>query len=433
MVAETLRRHDSHDADALPVLGATELLAGHAARIAAMRKAVGIPDAHWQALYLSVLEAFAEFVQQLPASEAHHHCGIGGLLEHAIDVTCKAIVLRQGHQLPAGASAEEIAKKRDLWTYAAAMGALLHDIGKPLTDQHIHLFNAGGKSLGPWNPWMGRMPDAAVSYRVTFLRERRYRLHERVPLLMARLFVPPEGLRWLGSDLDVLQTFLSVLGNDPDGAGVLGELVRQADGHSVAEDLSGGVTTRLSAATDAVDREVHIPATLSQTTAATAPHADEESAATPPSETDDSSDTEPCDDTPVHEGVPDLGDQFFTWLKDGIRSGRLVLNARNARVHVTSDGLLLVSPAIFKDFDSARWAEAQKRFQKRKLHKKTETSTNIWTFTVTGEHRRGVIKGLLIPDPQRALALHLPEPNPHLSLLASTPERGSCDSGTDAG
>lgn len=433
MVAQFLHRHEPHHADALPVLDATELLAKHAARIAVLRKAVGIPDAHWKALYLSVFATFAQFVQQLPASEAHHHCGIGGLLEHAIDVTCKAIVLRQGHQLPAGASAEEIAKKRDLWTYAVAMGALLHDIGKPLTDQRVHLFDASGRSLGPWNPWVGRMPDAAARYRVTFLRERRYRLHERVPLLMARLFLRPEGLRWLGSDLDVLQAFLSVLGNDPDGAGVLRELVRQADGHSVAEDLAGGVTTRFPAATDAVDMEVHIPAPMPQTTAATAPHTGEESTPAPSCETDESLDTESADDTPIRENAADLGDRFIAWLKDGIRSGRLVLNARNARVHVTTDGLLLVSPGIFKEFDPARWAETQKRFQKRKLHRKTDAGTNIWTFAVTGERRRGVIKGLLIPEPQRALALHLPEPNPHLSLLVPTPGKETREPVTDAG
>lgn len=431
MVAEFFRRREPHHPDALPVLNATTLLARHSAQIAAIRKAVGIPDAHWKALYLSVFETFAQFVQQLPASEAHHHCSIGGLLEHAIDVTYKTVVLRQGHQLPAGASTEEMARKRDLWTYAAGMGALLHDIGKPLTDQRAQLFDDVGQSLGQWNPWAGPMPGHATHYRVTFVRERRHRLHERVPLLMARLFLPQEGLRWLGSDLNVLQAFQSVLGNDPDGAGVLGELVRQSDGLSVAENLSDK-----AAATEEPEAVVtiNIPDPLPHTTDETDRHSIHgESPPAPHSETHDAPDTETDDDTITDGDCSNLGDQFLAWLKDGIGSGRLILNARNARVHVTTDGLLLVSPAIFKDFDPARWAEAQKRFQKRKLHKKTAAGTNIWMFAVIGERKHSTINGLLIPDPKRVLEMSLPEPNPHLSLIIHNPHEKTDEPVHDAG
>lgn len=455
MVTEFFRRREPHHPDALPVLDAAALLTRHSPQIAAIRKAVGIPDAHWKALYLSVFETFAQFVQQLPASEAHHHCSVGGLLEHAIDVTYKTVVLRQGHQLPAAASTEEMAKKRDLWTYAAGMGALLHDIGKPLTDQRAQLFDDVGQSLGQWNPWAGPMPDHATHYRVTFVRERRHRLHEYVPLLMARLFLSQEGLRWLGSDLDVLQAFLSVLGNDLDGAGVLGELVRQSNGLSVAENLSGASacpevfagmaapveTSREGSSSKAATTEdpeavvpVKIPAPLPHATAEIASHSIHgESAPTPQSETPDFPDTETDDDTITDGGGANLGDRFLAWLKDGIRSGRLVLNARNARVHVTTEGLLLVSPAIFKDFDPAHWADAQKRFQKRKLHKKTEAGTNIWMFAVIGERKRSTINGLLIPDPKQVLELSLPEPNPHLSLILHNPPEKTGEPVPDVG
>ena len=455
MVAEFFRRREPHHPDALPVLDATALLARHSPQIAAIRKTAGIPDAHWKALYLSVFETFAQFVQQLPASEAHHHCNVGGLLEHAIDVTYKTVVLRQGHQLPAGASTEEMAKKRDLWTYAAGMGALLHDIGKPLTDQRAQLFDDVGQSLGQWNPWAGPMPCHATHYRVTFVRERRHRLHERVPLLMAHLFLPQEGLRWLGSDLDVLQAFLSVLGNDPDGAGILGELVRQSDGLSVAENLSGvsacpevfagmvapvenpresrSAKTAATEDTEAV-APMKIPGPLPHATAETTPDSIHGELASGAYEaTHDSPDTETDDDTIADGGCANLGDRFLAWLKDGIGSGRLVLNARNARVHVTTEGLLLVSPAIFKDFDPAHWADAQKRFQKRKLHKKTEEGTNIWMFAVIGERKRSTINGLLIPDPKQVLELSLPEPNPHLSLILHNPPEKTGEPVPDVG
>jgi len=114
----------------------------------------------------------------------------------------------------------------------------------------------------------------------------------------------------------------------------------------------------------------------------------------------------------------DAGARFIEWLTEGLRSGRLETNAVNARIHTVSEGLLLVTPAIFKDFDAAEWAHVQKRFQKRRLHVKTPQSTNIHTYAVAGERRRSRIKVMLIREPERVLGdIPLPPPNPHLSAI----------------
>ncbi len=93
----------------------------------------------------------------------------------------------------------------------------------------------------------------------------------------------------------------------------------------------------------------------------------------------------------------------------------LAINTVNARVHTVPEGLLLVSPGIFKDFDRENWSLAQKRFQKLKLHKRTPQATNIWSYQVKGDRKHSRINGILIPEPQQALGLQLPPPNPHLS------------------
>ena len=156
-------------------------------------------------------------------------------------------------------------------------------------------------------------------------------------------------------------------------------------------------------------------------------------ASAPHSETHEAPDAETDDDTITDGDCANLSHQFLTWLKDGITSGRLVLNARNARVHVTTEGLLLVSPAIFKDF-SAHRAETQKRFQKRKLHKKTEEGTNIWMFSVIRAQAQHTINGLLIPDPKRiGVGVESPEPNPHLSLIMHNPNEKTDEPAPDAG
>jgi conjugal transfer pilus assembly protein TraI len=116
------------------------------------------------------------------------------------------------------------------------------------------------------------------------------------------------------------------------------------------------------------------------------------------------------------EETTDLGQCFLRWIKDGLSSGRLSSNAINARVHTLPQGLFLVSPGIFKDFDRQQWAKAQKRFLKLKLHQRTPAGINIWTCQVKGERKQSRIRGLLLPSPEPVLGLQLPPPNLHLTL-----------------
>ena len=118
----------------------------------------------------------------------------------------------------------------------------------------------------------------------------------------------------------------------------------------------------------------------------------------------------------------DLGQAFLAWLKQGLVSGELPINTVNARVHRVREGLLLVSPGIFRDYAAAAqapWANVQKRFQKLRLHRKTPEGFNIWTYTVVGERRTRELKGIVLEDPEKALGpgVTLPPPNIHVVLV----------------
>ncbi|MEW8014316.1 MAG: MobH family relaxase [Candidatus Sedimenticola endophacoides] len=224
----------------------TKLLIPHRKLVTAIRSVVGVPDTHWASLYDPMLEAFAALVQRLPASEAHHHAGPGGLLRHSLEVVLEALKLRRSLLLPHGAPAEELSRLQDLLSYACATGALLHDIGKPAVDQVISTVT-DGKVSGSWSPLVGPMPAGTV-YEVTFNRKRSYRRHERIVPLLARSVVPEAGLRWLASESEVLEAWLATLQGDMDEAGPLGEIVSKADGFSVARNLAGGVGVQMPSA-----------------------------------------------------------------------------------------------------------------------------------------------------------------------------------------
>jgi len=205
-----------------------------------------LPPEHYRSLVLDVLERYAGFVQRLPASEAHHHAGLGGMLDHGLEVTLQALLNRRGKLLPVGAEPEQIGKVHDLWTYAVFTAAVLHDIGKPAVDQEVMLLDAEGQMIGPWDPWSGPMSRVAhcQGYAVHFRRGRRYRFHERAAPLLVHHIVPDRGLAWLASDQELFATWLAAISGDMEGAGSLGEIIQHADGLSVARNLGAGDAVR---------------------------------------------------------------------------------------------------------------------------------------------------------------------------------------------
>jgi len=72
----------------------------------------------FDALYLSPINRFAELVQLLPASEAHHHAWPGGMLDHALEAVTFALKMRQSRLLPVGAVPETQAAQGEAWTAA---------------------------------------------------------------------------------------------------------------------------------------------------------------------------------------------------------------------------------------------------------------------------------------------------------------------------
>jgi len=567
------RKQNPPHPDCLQVLLPLDLLGQRAKQIKTIQQLAGVPKAHWRTLYMDALLAFAGYVQQLPASEAHHHSGAGGLLDHTLEVVTHALRIRRGHLLPHGADAEEITAKKDVWTYAVFSSALLHDVGKPLMDQVVTLYDKQGQELGCWDALTTPMISDGW-YRIRYRKDRQYRLHERTALLLSRLILPVPALNWLASDRSVLAAWMATVSGIYEDAGVIGEISQQADGLSVAESLGAtdtatqlpgartplherlltglrfllkenqiplnrngaaawfdgehlwlvskrgidalrehltqeghaGIPTRndrifdelqqngilvpngdrsIWKATVAGDDWSHTltclcfpasriwpapnsrPETFSGTVTpaeagavieseeteeteetrnvgsreptTTQPINETENtpttgfdpvaffsgsqAETPPSETghvvSEDQSTIPNSSTLAEElsDNEDPGKLFHTWLHDGLLKNKFETNSVNARIHRVEEGLLLVSPGIFKDFDRENWQKAQKRFQKLKLHRKTTQGTNIYTYQVTGKRSRSRIKGFLIEEPKKTFeGVAFPLPNPFLKL-----------------
>jgi hypothetical protein len=91
---------------------------------------------------------------------------------------------------------------------------------------------------------------------------------------------------------------------------------------------------------------------------------------------------------------------------------------------VVNEGVLLVSPGIFKDFvklhkENGSWETVQKKFLKLGLHERTEGGLNVHQYRVSGNSNSATIMALVLKDVGLLFKGGTPSPNPHLVKVAA--------------
>lgn len=190
-------------------------------------------------LYLNPIHRYAEQVQQLPASETHHHAYLGGMLDHGLELVACSLKLRQSYLLPTGAVPEDQSAQTDAWSAGIAYGALLHDIGKIAVDLVVE--RQDGRL---WHPWQGSLDQP---YRFRYLKGRDYHLHGAAAGLLYTQILDRPILDWLSGFPSLWASLLYVLAGQYERAGVLGDLVIQADRVSTAQNIGGNPSKALQA------------------------------------------------------------------------------------------------------------------------------------------------------------------------------------------
>lgn len=218
----------------LKVLTAEELLAPPARKsvLNNIRSLISLPDKHYDALIGELFRNYAAFVQQLPATQRHHHALPGGLLDHSLEIALMSLLIRRGFMLPIGAPPEVLSKKQDIWSYATLSSALLKNAGVSLIQQNIGLYDAQGRRTGSWAPIKESLAKH-LFYDVSFLTDAPTSLGARMTPLIAQMLMPKQGLLWLHEDRLVFNHWLAVLSWDVAGAGILGQMVDRANKENI--------------------------------------------------------------------------------------------------------------------------------------------------------------------------------------------------------
>ncbi|PMX20931.1 MULTISPECIES: MobH family relaxase [unclassified Pseudomonas] len=225
----------------LPIESAHSLLAAEHRRQLLDRiwQYTALSHAQFSQLYLNPIHRYAEQVQQLPASETHHHAYLGGMLDHGLELVACSLKLRQSYLLPSGAAPEDQVAQTDAWSAGIAYGALLHDIGKIAVDLLVE--RQDGRL---WHPWQGPLDEP---YRFRYLKGRDYHLHGAAAGLLYTQILDRPILDWLSGFPSLWASLLYVLAGQYDRSGVLGELVMQADRVSTAQNIGGNPSKALQA------------------------------------------------------------------------------------------------------------------------------------------------------------------------------------------
>ncbi|SEN97970.1 MobH family relaxase [Pseudomonas sp. ok266] len=225
----------------LPIESAPSLLAAEHRRQLLDRiwQYTALSHVQFTQLYLNPIHRYAEQVQQLPASETHHHAYLGGMLDHGLELVACSLKLRQSYLLPTGAAPEDQAVQTDAWSAGIAYGALLHDIGKIAVDLLVERQDGS-----PWHPWQGPLDQP---YRFRYLKGRDYHLHGAAAGLLYTQILDRPILDWLSGFPPLWASLLYVLAGQYERAGVLGQLVMQADRVSTAQNIGGNPNKALQA------------------------------------------------------------------------------------------------------------------------------------------------------------------------------------------
>ena len=138
---------------------------------------------------------------------------------------------------------------------------------------------------------------------------------------------------------------------------------------------------------------------------------------------------------PPEDQPESSGEQFMTWLRQGVQARKLIINDAKALVHTVVGTAYLVSPGVFQRYAQEHlhvaamakqetlepWQWVQKRFEKLGVHRKQASGLNIWTCEVTGPRKSRRLHGYLLMSPE-PLFEDVPADNPYLRLSAQSEE-----------
>lgn len=221
----------------IPRFPITEILGEHEELIQQLRSLSEHKEV-FDARYFPVITRYAEYVYLLPASEAHHHRGPGGLLRHGLE--CAKYALQQAyervHRIEMSPQKRKAARER--WLFGCFTSALCHDMGKPASDMLVYSMSGRiwGPFIKPLVEWYHALPPEDEVIYISWRKEGQD--HRRMALYLLNHVLLSGDLSYLYEIEPILLDHMhqAILGQKGI-RNTLTDMVQEADKKSVSQDL----------------------------------------------------------------------------------------------------------------------------------------------------------------------------------------------------
>ncbi|ELR6100271.1 TraI domain-containing protein [Salmonella enterica] len=370
-----------------------------------------LPKDMYRQYYLAPLEHCMVLMQQFPLTESGPYARPGGMADYMLETVSYAARLSKSYMLPVGAPPEEQAAQSAAWNAVVVYAAMLPSL-EYLCHLHVELEN--GKR---WFPLLDAPPEP---YRFRFAPEQSPERLQSFAAMLAWKIIPPEAIVWLSSWPEAIRTLSTYLTGFRAQSGVVNAIVLEAirltagapEGEQSAipamiipvqvEPLQGNAL--LSGLAD------DVPALVASYSEAEPLPAAEPVPATNADMIfqDEQDDTDALlvmmgfasvDAAETGETTPsaesnDPGEVFWQWLVTGCRSGRLVPNKPDGRIHLVAGYVFLRAPGIFHQYlmETNAPGEDKARLQKafeRLGHHRQDNGTMYTCQLYQNEQREG--------------------------------------------
>lgn len=146
--------------------------------------------------FLPALKRFANYVHLLPASEAHHHRGAGGLFCHGLETAKYALKRAHGRLHGMQLSPQKRKDAQERWLFADFVSGVTHDLGK-VVDMRVH--SVSGQTWEPFSQpmaeWYRSLPPHDERVFVSWRREGHD--HRQTGLLLLHHILLPGDIAYL--------------------------------------------------------------------------------------------------------------------------------------------------------------------------------------------------------------------------------------------
>lgn len=398
-----------------------------------------LPKDMYRHYYLAPLEHCVTLMQQFPLTESGPYARPGGMADYMLETVSYAARLSKSYMLPVGAPPEEQAAQSAAWNAVVVYAAMLPSL-EYLCHLHVELEN--GKR------WFPLLDVPSEPYRFRFAPEQSPERLQSFGAMLAWRIIPPEAIGWLSSWPEAIKTLSTYLTGFRAQSGVVNAIVSEAIRLTAgapesktlvapaaivpvpAESLQGDAL--LSGLTDNVPELVasysEDEILLAADAALVLPDGQEEA-----DDTDTllammgfaSADAADIGEITLSAESNDPGEVFWQWLVTGCRSGSLIPNKPDGRIHLVAGYVFLRTPGIFHQYltETNAPVEDKARLQKafeRLGHHRQDNGTMYTCQLYQDEQREGrfqKLSGYLVPVSKIFTSGNSPGDNPLLIVL----------------